>query len=143
MQKILIAVDGSDTSHRAAERLVKMIAWLKAPPEVHVLTVHLAVPYGGRIGAVIGKEQLQKYYAEEEAEAMKDACAVLDAAGIPYRKHTAVGDIAQEIVKTAKSLGADLVCMGTHGRGKVGTMVLGSIAQKVISQSTLPVLLVP
>lgn len=143
MQKILIAVDGSETSRRAVERLVGMTAWLKDRPEVHVLTVHLAVPYGGRIASVIGKEQLQKYYAEEEEAAMKDACTLLDGAGIAYTKHTAVGEIAVEVVKAAKAVGADVICMGTHGRGKLGTMVVGSVAQKVLAQSTIPVLLVP
>jgi len=142
MQKILIAVDGSEVSHRAVERVIRMTGLFKEPPELHVLAVHLPLPMAGRVGAVVGKDVIERYQQEEEAEFMKDACATLDAAGLAYTRHTAVGDIAGEIVKAAGQIGADLVCMGTHGRGKIGSMVLGSVAQKVLHLSPVPVLLV-
>lgn len=142
MQKVLIAVDGSDVSQRAVERIAMMTGWLKERPEIHLITVHPPVPYGSRVSGVIGKEALEKYYSEEEAEALKGACSVLDKAGLPYTKHTAVGDLAGKIVEAAQKLGVDLLCMGTHGRGKVGSMVVGSVAQKVLHLSPIPVLLV-
>lgn len=142
MRKILVAVDGSDPSRRAVERLVGMLGWVKEGAEVHLLTVHLPLPLAGRASSVLGKDVVEKYYAEEEAEAIKPACEILDRAGVAYKKHSAVGDIAGEIVKAGEKLGADMIVMGTHGRGKVGSMVLGSVAQKVLAQANTPVLLI-
>jgi nucleotide-binding universal stress UspA family protein len=49
--------------------------------------------------------------------------------------------IANEIVRTAKDLQVDQIAMGTRGMGAVGNMLLGSVAQRVIHQSPVPVLL--
>lgn len=52
------------------------------------------------------------------------------------------GDPATQIVHTAQALGADLIVMGTHGRGPIGRVVLGSVASAVMRKSTCPVLTV-
>jgi nucleotide-binding universal stress UspA family protein len=52
------------------------------------------------------------------------------------------GDPATEIVHAAQKLGADLIVMGTHGRGPIGRVVLGSVANAVMRKSTCPVLTV-
>lgn len=142
MPRILLAVDGSDVSMRAVTRLIEMQGWWKAPPELRLMTVHLAVPLAGRVSSVLGPDTLKKYYAEEEAEALKGAREALDRAGVAYTVSTAVGDIAERIVETADAVGAELIVMGTHGRGKVGSMVLGSVAQKVLHLARAPVMLV-
>ena len=106
-----------------------------------MLTVHLAVPLAGRVGATLGKAALERYYAEEEAEAMKPACEVLDAAGFVYAKHMMVGPIAESIVETAKSLGCELIMMGTNGRGKVGARCSVRSPRRCSISPRVPVLL--
>jgi universal stress protein A len=51
-----------------------------------------------------------------------------------------VGSPAGEIVATANDLKADLVCIGTHGRGGIAHFLLGSVAEKVVRQAPCPVL---
>jgi nucleotide-binding universal stress UspA family protein len=51
-----------------------------------------------------------------------------------------VGQPAKAIVEYAESLGADLIVMGTHGRGGVAHMVLGSVAERVVRTASCPVL---
>jgi nucleotide-binding universal stress UspA family protein len=143
MSRVLLAVDGSDASVRAAEKLARVIDHWKARPELHVLTVHVNTPFADRATGLIGADAVKRYYDEESAEALAPARAKLDAAGVRYTVHTAVGEVSEKIVGTAKSLGCELIAMGTHGRGKVGTMVLGSVAQKVLHVSPIPLLLVP
>ena len=54
----------------------------------------------------------------------------------------AYGVIAHEIVRIAKEHQVDQIAMGTRGMGAVGNLLLGSVAQRVLHQSTVPVLLV-
>ena len=56
--------------------------------------------------------------------------------------HAAHGLPAEQIVEVAKAKGADQIVMGTHGRGAVGTFVLGSVAQDVVHLAPMPVTLV-
>jgi nucleotide-binding universal stress UspA family protein len=140
--KILLAVDGSAAADRAATKLVESLAWYAVPPEVDVITVHLPVPRVGGMHRVVSETQIDSYYADECARALESVVGILDAAGVSYRTHTAIGQPAQVIVERARQLGSDLICMGTRGHGAVGTMVLGSVARDVVSQSPVPVTLV-
>jgi nucleotide-binding universal stress UspA family protein len=56
------------------------------------------------------------------------------------RMEVRVGSPAGEIVSAANDLKADLVCIGTHGRGGIAHFLLGSVAEKVVRQSPCPVL---
>jgi nucleotide-binding universal stress UspA family protein len=53
-----------------------------------------------------------------------------------------VGSPFQEIVRYAEDQGIDLIVIGTHGRGPIGHMLLGSVAEKVVRKATCPVLTV-
>ncbi len=141
--RILLAVDGSEASARAATQLVKSLGWYKAVPEIDLLTVHLPVPKLHNMGAVVTHEMIERHYAEESAAAMAPARAVLDAAGLRYAAHRAVGQIAETIVAQANERGADLICMGTRGMSGLSNIVLGSVATKVLHLSKTPVLLSP
>jgi nucleotide-binding universal stress UspA family protein len=55
----------------------------------------------------------------------------------------ALGDAREEIVRLAKSLPADLIVMGTHGRTGFQHMLLGSVAERVVRSAPCPVLVVP
>jgi nucleotide-binding universal stress UspA family protein len=58
------------------------------------------------------------------------------------RAEVRIGSPAQEIVAAATDLNADLVCIGTHGRGGLARVILGSVAELVVRQSPCPVLTV-
>ena len=53
------------------------------------------------------------------------------------------GPAAREIVEAAVEWDADLIVMGTHGRGRVASFLMGSTAQEVIREARCPVLAVP
>jgi universal stress protein A len=59
---------------------------------------------------------------------------------IPYETIVRVGDPAAEIVKLEEELGVDLVVMATHGRTGVKYEKLGSVTERVVRESTRPVL---
>ncbi|MBN9118289.1 MAG: universal stress protein [Planctomycetes bacterium] len=58
------------------------------------------------------------------------------------RPEVRIGSPAAEIVAAAKDLHADLVCVGTHGRGGLARVILGSVAEMVVRQAPCPVLTV-
>jgi nucleotide-binding universal stress UspA family protein len=55
----------------------------------------------------------------------------------------AVGRPAEEILKCAADCGADLIVMGTHGRGAAQRWLMGSTTERVLHRSPVPVLVVP
>ncbi len=74
--------------------------------------------------------------------ALKPAMQKLDAAGVKYVHHIAVGEPAEVIVKFAKEKGCDEIVMGARGVGSTASLLLGSVATKVIHLTEIPVLLV-
>lgn len=137
---ILLAVDGSEVSHRAVERVIALAAALKTPPTVQLLYVHLPVPIPFATRHV-SRETLEAYYREEGEKELAPAKAQLEAAGIAYTPHVHVGQPGETICHVAAELGCALIAMGTHGRGALASMVIGSVASKVLQLASVPVLL--
>ena len=140
--KILVAADGSKHSIDAVRFLTNHIGWIREPPQVDLLFVHPPMPKLSGLGAVIGKKQLERYYQEQGAEALAAARQLLDAAKMPYNAHVLVGPPAETIVAHAKKARCDLLLIGHRGMGAAASMVLGSIATKLLQLSPIPVLLV-
>jgi universal stress protein A len=61
-------------------------------------------------------------------------------AAVRYDTIVVTGDPAEQVLNTARRLGADLIVMGTHGRRLLSHLVLGSVAERVVRESAIPVL---
>ena len=59
-----------------------------------------------------------------------------------FRRKVAVGDPGEEIVKTVEKEKIDLVIMGTHGRKGMDKIIFGSVAERVVKTSPVPVMVV-
>jgi nucleotide-binding universal stress UspA family protein len=140
--KILVAVDGSKPSLKAVQLLIDHSDWYRSRPQVELVTVHLPVPQLPRMGAAVGKAQIEKYYREEGEAMLAAAKKKLDAAGIAYQPHVLVGPVAEAIVKHAREKRCDLIYIGTRGMSELGKALIGSTATKVLHISDTPVLLV-
>ncbi|MDT4851822.1 Universal stress protein family protein [compost metagenome] len=110
--------------------------------EVHLLNVqHEPVLYGEYVtGEII--DQLQQSLLASAAQALEWPADQLKAAGIGYKAHTALGNVAAQVSEFADRLGCDTVVMGTRGLGSFTGMLLGSVATRVIHEVSVPVLLV-
>jgi nucleotide-binding universal stress UspA family protein len=139
--KILLPVDGSDCALRAVDHLIAHTAWFRDIPEIHLLHVQPPVPIG-RALAHVSKENLHGHYLEESREHLLGAQQRLDAAGRFHTTHVHVGQAAEVIARLANELACDLVVMGTHGRGAIAGLVMGSVANHVLQLVSCPVLLV-
>jgi nucleotide-binding universal stress UspA family protein len=139
--KILLAVDGSEYSQRAARFIAKNIASLSQAPEIHCLYVHAPIPYPGAAKAV-GKGAIEKYQREESEAALKVARDELTAAKIDAKCSWIVGDVAEQIDHYVKKNNIDLIVMGSHGRGTLAALTLGSVAMKVLATVKTPALII-
>lgn len=140
MFRILVAVDGSESSDRAVSHLLKKLAWYKDAVEVHLLNVQPALP--ASVARFVPSDQLHDYHREHAVGQLASARALLDGAKVPYVLHIGVGDPAHVITGYAKDKSIDQIVMGTRGLGNVAGMVLGSVTTKVLSLAEVPVLLV-
>jgi len=140
--KILVPIDGSEHSDRIVLHLLKMVALYKDTVEVHVLNVQPPVPYANKVSHAIGHEVVDKYLQEQGELALKKTLAALDAATVTYKQHIATGETAEVILRVATESGCSQIFMGTHGRGAVSGLVMGSVATKVVHLTTIPVTLV-
>ena len=88
----------------------------------------------------MGSDAIAQYHKDEGEAALAPARALL--AGKPCRvtERLIVGQPADEIIAAAQQNGCDLIIMGTHGRGAIGNLLMGSVATRVIAQSPIPVL---
>jgi len=140
--KILLAVDGSKFSLDAVDCLIKHADWYREKPVVELVTVHLPVPRLPRMGLVVGKNQIQRYYEDEGEAALAAAKKKLDKARIKYTASVLVGQVAESIVAHASKTRCDQIFIGTRGNTAVANLLLGSVATKVLHLSRTPVLLV-
>ena len=140
--KILLAVDGSQNSLHAVEFLIEHARWYREAPQVELVTVHLPVPKLPHMGKVVGRRELQRYYAEEGRANLARAARRLKAGGIDFTQRVLVGTIAETIARHAKEAGCELILIGTRGLTATAGALLGSTATKVLHIAKTPVLLV-
>lgn len=141
MLKLLVAVDGSSHSDNAIGAAAGVARSLKAT-RVWLLHVREGVFYYGALPPLDFEAQ-ERTQREAQAQLLEAAVARARDAGIEdVQPITAVGPAAAEIVRVATEVGADQIVMGTRGMGALGGLLLGSVAQRVVHLSTVPVLLV-
>ena len=137
--KILVAIDGSDVSLNALRYVISHHAMFGAEPEVLLVNVHLPVP-SPRAKVILGVDVVEQYYREEAEAALAPARAILDGTPCKVTECTIVGQPAAEIVAAARQHDCELIVLGTHGRGAIGNLFMGSVAMRVIAESPVPVL---
>lgn len=139
--KILIPVDGSANAVCAVEYVIAQAANLKNAPEVTLLNVQWKLDTGN-VKLFINQETINDYYREQGAAALAAARAKLEAAGLAYNYHISVGSPAEGVVQYAQEHQIDQIVMSAHGQTTLSTLLLGSVASKVVHLSKIPVLLV-
>jgi nucleotide-binding universal stress UspA family protein len=142
-KRILVPVDGSETSNTGMEEALKLARDGSARIRlVHVVddTLAFSSPEGtsvnyvldamrkmGRDALATAANRVRRAKLEAETELVEDS----------------TGRVADAIVEQAKRWRADLIVMGTHGRRGFNRLLIGSNAELVVRHSAIPVLLVP
>ena len=137
--KILFAADGSNFTKKALAFLVNHEAIL-ADGELVVLNVQPPLP--PQVKGFVGASVVADYHSDEAAKVLAPIEEFLRRHELKFRTAWVVGQAGQEIVEAGKREGAHMIVMGTHGYGLLGRTVMCSVAQRVLVDSEVPVLLV-
>ncbi len=138
--KALMAVDGSEHTKKMLAYLATHDDLLGASPEFLVLNVQPQIP--ARAARAVGRQIVQDFYRSNAETVISPVCKFLDRHNATYKTKFVVGHAAEEIIDAAKSMKAHVIVMGSHGHGSFGSFLLGSVAQKVLSSSHVPVLVI-
>jgi len=139
--KLLVPIDGSDTSLRAVDAVIAKVTAYRPPVEIHLLNVQHALRKD--VGQFVDHEEIRRYHQEEGGQALAAARARLDAQGVEYAAHVFVADDpASVIVQFVKEQKVDEVIMGSHGRSEIAQILMGSVAREVLRGAGVPVTLV-
>jgi|HubBroStandDraft_6_1064221.scaffolds.fasta_scaffold460528_1 nucleotide-binding universal stress UspA family protein len=137
-QKILIAVDGSPIAARSAEVGIELAQSLVS----EVAFIYVVDPAENTMpeGGVPASDLLAM--AQEEGKRFLAGFRERSALQPPTLEFLEVGKPGTEIVKAAEDWSADMIVIGSHGRGGLGRLLLGSVAEAVVRQASCPVLVV-
>ena len=142
---VLVPTDGSELSNRA----VATAAGLAHALGAKLLLLHVRSPIvsphhveGGALSSLGGSVQMQEIEAEERA--LLDAALDIAAASCAEAETAFVSgySVPDAIARIAREQACDLIVMASHGRRGIGGLLLGSEAQKVLTHSSLPVMIV-
>ena len=138
--KILVPVDGSSFTKRMLAYLAAHDEWLGDAHQYTLLYVTAAVP--PRAAAVLDKDVLQAHYAEESEKVFKPIRTFFNKQKLRADFVSKVGPAADTIANLATKGKFDLLMMGSHGHGLLGSLVLGSVTTRVMAQCEVPVLII-
>jgi nucleotide-binding universal stress UspA family protein len=135
---ILVAIDGSSTAQRALEHAIDLSAALHA--KLTILTVAPEVPAYAR-SAPVDIVALEQAAEDEAARRLREAVEQVPES-VSVTTILRHGHAAKEILAVAKGATYDLLVMGSRGRSRLASNVLGSVAADVHFHTQIPMLVV-
>ena len=138
--KILMPVDGSDYTKR-------MLSFLAAHDELlpgrHEYTLFTVVdPFNPYDTNFAKARSMEDFLCDQAEQVLGPVRAFAQQQGWKFRADYVPGPPVQAIVEKAEAMKPDLIVMGTRGRSSFGALVLGSVANGVIGNCKVPVLLI-
>nr|WP_256450073.1 universal stress protein [Achromobacter sp. GbtcB20] len=140
VKNVLIPIDGSENALRAVKYMIDHIRE-HGDCAIHLLNVQIPI-VSGAVRAFVTPEMIRDYYEDESSAALAEARSVLDAAGVSYQTQMRVGPVAATITTYAAEQHCDHIVMGSRGLGAAGSLLLGSVALKVLHTAHIPVVMI-
>jgi nucleotide-binding universal stress UspA family protein len=135
MKRIVIAYDGSDGSREALEQGVELARTAGAVATL-VYVRHAPLP-------IVGDPFYERTLSRElhrGRDVLAEARAYAAGAGVVAETELLEGDAAEQILDLARLRGADLIVVGSRGRGAIAEALLGSVSQTIVHGADQPVL---
>lgn len=142
-KSVLVPIDGSDLSERAVPFAASIagdggtVVLLEVLPEAEPLRK----PLGAITMSADEVQTMLSDLATQDLDRAESRWADLTG-NVTIVKETQAGDAASVILDRAEADGVDLICMSSSGRGALGRVALGSVADKVVRTTTVPTLIV-
>ncbi len=143
MRSILVPVDFSDVTERVVDMAVRIAA---GDGDHKVWLLHVAAPEPDFVGYRAGPQHVRDAVAgslRHEHRELELLAETMRARGVTTEPLMVQGPTVEAIVQKAADVGADLVILGSHGRGAVLRALLGSVSEGVLRRAGRPVLIVP
>lgn len=141
MQKMLVPLDGSESSVRALRFVLDQPA-AALPGEIHLLNVQdYPIVYNEYLTSTM-IEAIREGQMLQSRKVLNAAAGLVAARGLAYKEHIVVGFPDEAIVEQATLLGCEQIVMGTRGLGSIKSIFLGSVARRVVHFALVPVTLV-
>lgn len=137
---IVIAVDGSENSLEAVRYGAKL-ATANSDIRLHLLNVQPPLPSAA--SSFVTQDVVRSFHQEEGDKCLKPARALLDEMKLGYESHVAVGNSAEAIVAYSREKNCASIVMGTRGLSALPSLLLGSVATRVLHLAEVPVTLIP
>ncbi|MBU4532992.1 MAG: universal stress protein [Eubacteriales bacterium] len=138
MFKVLLAVDGSRASFRAAEYSLNL---LRMNPAVELIAL-MVYPSGEEEFSLLMNEKLKETILEYMRQTTDQYRAFFLEQGFQINVEQLMGSPAESIVDYATRHQYDLIVAGTRGRRNLDNLILGSVAHKLVHLSSVPLMLV-
>jgi nucleotide-binding universal stress UspA family protein len=140
VKKILIACDGSENALRAVQYAAQEAR------ENHCLEfdlLHVLDPVTFTAPAAsLSPDELSKLCPDQADRVLQPARRILDDAAVAYRMRCRVGAAAGEIANEVRESNCKGVIMGTRGMGPIASLMIGSVASRVVQLVDVPVTLI-
>ncbi|WP_333649085.1 universal stress protein [Candidatus Binatus sp.] len=137
-RKVLCPIDFSEHSLTALDVALKVVQQNDAA----LYLLNVAPMPAGAAGFQPVPMDPYPYVEKDRREQLEKLAQERIPATVRYEMVVTSGDPAERVLETARGLDADLIVMGTHGRKGLGHLVLGSVAERVVRESPIPVLTV-
>jgi nucleotide-binding universal stress UspA family protein len=140
-RSILVPLDGSPAAEHALPWALSLARLAKAALQIAAVHVPAAPLFSG--SDLLGNLQLDSSIREKERSYLDGVVRrLVHATRAPVTSVLLEGPIADALSEQAKTVQADLIVMTTHGRGPLSRFWLGSVADKLVRQASVPVLVV-
>ena len=140
--KLLVCVDLSDST----EIIVKKIEELAKSTSAKVWLLHNALPEPDvvefKVDPLAARESLAKKFHVEHRQ-IQELANQMRKAGVDTTALLVHGPTVETILQEASDLEVDMIVVGSHGRGAMFQLLVGSVSEGVLHKSRFPVLLVP
>ncbi|TAN42723.1 MAG: universal stress protein [Nitrospirae bacterium] len=136
-KSILVPFDGSDFSNKALDRACQM-----AKTDGAEVTVLYVIPRYEEMVDFFKTESISRSLHQEAGKIISKAVNSAAALGVTPKTEIVEGQAAEKTIETALRLHVDLIVMGSHGYRGINKAIMGSTAERVILNSTCPVLVV-
>ena len=139
--KILVPTDGSACALRALDYAIDMARLMGNAPSISLLSVHDDAGLK-HVRKHFPKGTIEDFLHDLSVKELKSSKSKLDKSSLDHDVMIQTGHVAAQIVKVAKSGKFDLIVMGAKGRSTFTDMLIGSVAQRVLSATHVPVTLI-
>ena len=145
MKTILAAIDLSPITHKVIEGAAKLAVAMQARLLLlYVVEPAVAyVPVGAAMDVITAPISVPPPDLTEAKEHLEKLVAPLRAGGLTVETRVTISLPSDEILEQAKSEGADLLVLGSHGHGALYNLFSGSVVTSVLKDATVPVAVIP